>query len=96
MEETLLEEIFWDREQGVLMCITKEERQVMDQIELDQHEEKLRKLVHNIRNKKLRKKINTFIDLALEDILKREAERLEKYYKQGFKDGVNLIMECKS
>ena len=96
MEETLLDEIFWDRDQGVLRCLTKGERQVMDQIELNQHEEKLRKLVHNNRNKKLRKKINTFIDLAMEDLLSREAERLEKYYKQGFKDGVSLIMECKS
>ena len=96
MEETLLEEIYWDREQGVLRYLTNGERQVMDQIELNQHEEKLRKLVHNIRNKKLRKKINTFIDLAMEDLLSREAERLEKYYKQGFKDGVSLIMECKS
>jgi len=96
MEETLLDEIFWDRDQGVLRCLTKGERQVMDQIELNQHEEKLRKLVHNIRNKKIRKKINTFIDLAMEDLLSREAERLEKYYKQGFKDGVSLIMECKS
>ena len=86
MEETLLDEIFWDRDQGVLRCLTKGERQVMDQIEL----------VHNIRNKKLRKKINTFIDLAMEDLLSREAERLKKYYKQGFKDGVSLIMECKS
>ena len=41
MEETLLDEIFWDRDQGVLRCLTKGERQVMDQIELNQHEEKL-------------------------------------------------------
>ena len=107
MEETLLDEIFWDRDQGVLRCLTKGERQVLDdltdkeinvmnQIKFDNHEKKLRNLVHNVRNKKLRKEINNYIDLSMEDLLTREAERQEKYYKQGFKDGVSLIMECKS
>lgn len=96
MEETLLDEIYWDRVQGVLDDLTDKEVNVMNQIKFDNHEKKLRNLVHNIRNKKLRKEINNYIDLSMEDLLTREAERQEKYYKQGFKDGVNLIMECKS
>ena len=96
MEETLLDDIYWDRVQGVLDDLNEQEEKVINQIKFDKNEEKLRKLVHNIRNKKLRKKINNHIDLVMEDLLCREAERQEKYYKQGFKDGVNLIMECKS
>lgn len=96
MEETLLDEIYWDRVQGILDDLTDKEINVMNQIKFDNNEKKLRKLVHNIRNKKLRKEINNYIDLSIEDLLTREAERQEKYYKQGFKDGVNLIMECKS
>ena len=42
------------------------------------------------------RKINNLLDLTLEDMLKRESAALDKYYKQGFKDGINLIIECKS
>ena len=36
------------------------------------------------------------LDYAFEDVSKRYCAILEKYYKQGFKDGVNLIVECVS
>ena len=43
-----------------------------------------------------RNKIEEMLDNTLEDVSKRYCASLEKYYKQGFKDGVNLIVECVS
>ena len=57
-EETILESIFFDREQRVLANVSDEEKNVILEIKRDGNE--------------------------------------EKYYKQGFKDGVNLIVECVS
>ena len=68
----------------------------MREIEKDGNEEKLRELIEKVYNPKLSRKINKFLDLTLEDMLKRESETLEKYYMQGFKDGINLLIECMS
>ena len=54
----------------------------------------LQSIDNKIYNKKLSKKINNLLDLTLEDMLKRESATLDKYYKQGFKDGINLLIEC--
>ena len=95
-KEKMLESIFWDREQGVLSKLSEGEKQVMREIEKDGNEEKLRELIEKVYNQKLSRKINKFLDLTLEDMLKRESETLEKYYMQGFKDGINLLIECMS
>ena len=83
-EETILESIFFDREQRVLANVSDEERNVILEIERDGNEDRLRN------------KIEEMLDYALEDVSKRYCASLEKYYKQGFKDGVNLIVECVS
>ena len=95
-KEKMLESIYWDREQGVLSKLSEGEKQVMREIEKDWSEEKLRELIEKVYNQKLSRKINKFLDLTLEDMLKRESETLEKYYMQGFKDGINLLIECMS
>lgn len=95
-KEKMLESIYWDREQGVLSKLSEGEKQVMREIEKDGNEEKLRELIEKVYNQKLSRKINKFLDLTLEDMLKRESETLEKYYMQGFKDGINLLIECMS
>ena len=61
---------------------------------MDGNEEKLRKFIDSIYNQKLKNKINNLLELTLEDMLKRESASLDKYYKQGFKDGINLLIEC--
>ena len=94
-EETLLNSIYWDREQEKLAKRSDYEKRISDEIKRDGNEDKLRDLIDNkIYNKKLSKKINNLLDLTLEDMLKRESATLDKYYKQGFKDGINLLIEC--
>ena len=44
-EETILESIFFDREQRVLANVSDEERNVILEIERDGNEDKLRKLI---------------------------------------------------
>ena len=95
-EETILESIFFDREQRVLANVSDEERNVILEIERDGNEDKLRKLIEQVKEDRLRNKIEEMLDYALEDVSKRYCAILEKYYKQGFKDGVNLIVECVS
>ena len=95
-EETILESIFFDREQRVLANVSDEERNVILEIERDGNEDKLRKLIEQVKEDRLRNKIEEMLDYALEDGAKRDCASLEKYYKQGFKDGVNLIVECVS
>jgi predicted metal-dependent hydrolase len=93
-KETFLESIYWDREQGVLANRSELEKEVSYEIQKDGNEEKLRKLIDKIYNQRLRNKIDKYLDLTLEDMLKRESATLDKYYKQGFKDGINLLIEC--
>ena len=95
-EETILESIFFDREQRVLANVSDEERNVILEIKRDGNEDKLRKLIEQVKEDRLRNKIEEMLDYALEDVSKRYWASLEKYYKQGFKDGVNLIVECVS
>lgn len=94
-KETLLESIYWDREQGELTKKSEYEKEVRNEIQLNNNEDKLREFIDKkIYNKKLNKKFNYLLDLTLEDMLKRESATLDKYYKQGFKDGINLLIEC--
>ena len=93
-KETLLESIYWDRDQGVLANRSELEKEVSYEIQKDGNEEKLRELIDKIYNQRLRNKIDKYLDLTLEDMLKRESATLDKYYKQGFKDGINLLIEC--
>ena len=95
-EETILESIFFDREQRVLANVSDEERNVILEIERDGNEDKLRKLIEQVKEDRLRNKIEEMLDYALEDVSKRYCASLEIYYKQGCKDGVNLIVECVS
>ena len=53
-------------------------------------------MIEQVKEDRLRNKIEEMLDYALEDVSKRYCASLEKYYKQGFKDGVNLIVECVS
>lgn len=94
-KETLLESIYWDREQGELTKKSEYEKEVRNEIQLNNNEDKLREFIDKkIYNKKLNKKFNYLLDLTLEDMLKKESATLDKYYKQGFKDGINLLIEC--
>ena len=92
--ETILETIFYDREQGVLATRNEKERQIWSEIQSEGNEDALREQIEKIYNKKLRRKINKYLELTLDDMLKRESVALDKYYKQGFKDGINLLIEC--
>lgn len=93
-DETLLESIYYDREQGVLADQSIEEKKVMQEIKKVGNEEKLRQLIGKVHNKRLKKQINKFLDLTLDDISAIGSISLYKYYKQGFKDGINLLIEC--
>ena len=94
-EETLLNSIYWDREQGKPAKRSEYEKEISDEIKRDGNEEKLRELIDTkIYNKKLCKKLNYLLDSTFEDFLKMENATLDKYYKQGFKDGINLLIEC--
>lgn len=95
-EETILESIFFDREQRVLANVSDEEKNVILEIKRDGNEDKLRELIEQVKEDRLRNKIEEMLDYALEDVSKRYCASLEKYYKRGFKDGVNLIVECVS
>ena len=94
VESNILEEIFLDREQAVLSKITEEERIIMDEIKKFNNEEKLKALIKQVEDKKLRERIDKLYEYAVEDVFKLNSVNLEKYYMQGFKDGVNLILEC--
>lgn len=94
VESNILEEIFLDREQEVLSKITEEERMIMDEIKKFNNEEKLKALIKQVEDKNLRKRIDKLYEYAVEDVFKLNSVNLEKYYMQGFKDGVNLILEC--
>ena len=94
-KESLLETIYLDREQDKLAGKNEYEKEVSFEIKRDGNEEKLRELIDTkIYNKKLCKKLNYLLDSTFEDFLKMESSTLDKYYKQGFKDGINLIVEC--
>lgn len=93
-KEKLLESIYWDREQEELSKRSEYEKEVIYEIKRDGNEEKLRELIEKIYNKKLSKKIDKYLDLTLEDMLKKQSATLDKYYKQGFKDGICLLIEC--
>ena len=94
VESNILEEIFLDREQEVLSKITEEERMIMDEIKKFNNEEKLKALINQVEDKNLRERIDKLYEYAVEDVFKLNSVNLEKYYIQGFKDGVNLILEC--
>ncbi len=93
-KQTLLETIYWDREQDVLGKRSEYEKEISYEIKREGNEEKLRELIEKLYNQKLKKNINKYLDLTLEDMLKKESATLDKYYKQGFKDGINLLIEC--
>lgn len=94
LKETILESIYLDREQSKLAERSEYERKVCYEIDRNGNEEKLRKLIDKIYDKKLSKKISNLLDLTLDDRLKKDGATLDKYYKQGFKDGINLLIEC--
>ena len=56
-EETILESIFFDREQRVLANVSDEERNVILEIKRDGNEDKLRKLIEQVKEDRLRNKI---------------------------------------
>lgn len=93
-KETVLDSIFDDRDQGLLAKRSEYEKEIEYEIKMDSNEEKLRKFIDSIYNQKLKNKINNLLESTLEDMLKRESASLDKYYKQGFKDGINLLIEC--
>lgn len=93
-KETLLESIYSDRTQGVLSTRSEYEKEVYYEIKRDGNEEKLRELIDKIYNERLKNKIGKYLELTLDDMLKRESATLDKYYKQGFKDGINLLIDC--
>lgn len=93
-KETLLESIYSDRIQGVLSTRSEYEKEVYYEIKRDGNEEKLRELIDKIYNERLKNKIGKYLELTLDDMLKRESATLDKYYKQGFKDGINLLIDC--
>lgn len=53
-EETILESIFFDREQRVLANVSDEERNVILEIKRDGNEDKLRKLIEQVKEDRLR------------------------------------------
>ena len=83
-----------DREQSELAKRSEYEKKVCYEIDRNGNEERLRKLIDKIYDKKLSKKISNLLDLTLDDRLKKDGATLDKYYKQGFKDGINLLIEC--
>lgn len=93
-KETILESIYWDREQGVLAKRSEYEKEISYEIKQNSNEDKLRELINKLHSERLKKKIDKYLDLTLEDMLKIETATLDKYYKQGFKDGINLLIEC--
>ena len=95
-EETILESIFFDREQRVLANVSDEEKNVILEIKRDGKADKLGELIEQVKEDRLRNKLVEMLDYGVEDVSKRYCASLEKYYKQGFKDGVNLIVECVS
>lgn len=70
-EETILESIFFDREQRVLANVSDEERNLILEIKRDGNEDKLRKLIEQVKEDRLRNKIEEMLDYALEDVSKR-------------------------
>ena len=94
VESNILEEIFLDRVKEVLSKITEEERMIMDEIKKFNNAEKLKALIKQVEDKNLRERIDKLYEYAVEDVFKLNSVNLEKYYMQGFKDGVNLILEC--
>lgn len=94
VESNILEEFFLDREQEVLSKLTEEERSIMDEITKINNEKKLKELINQVEDKNLRERIDKLYEYAVEDVFKLNSVNLEKYYMQGFKDGVNLILEC--
>ena len=63
-KETLLESIYWDREQGELTKKSEYEKEVRNEIQLNNNEDKLREFIDKkIYNKKLNKKFNYLLDL---------------------------------
>lgn len=96
-KEKILETIYLEREQNELANRSEYEKETSREIKRDGNEDKLRELIDTkIYNKKLCKKLNNLLDYILEDMLKMESATLDKYYKQGFKDGINLLIECLS
>lgn len=96
-KEKILETIYLEREQNELANRSEYEKETSREIKRDGNEDKLRELIDTkIYNKKLCKKLNNLLDYTLEDMLKMESATLDKYYKQGFKDGINLLIECLS
>lgn len=90
IKETLLESFYLDREQSELAKRSEYEKKVCYEIDRNGN----RKLIDKIYDKKLSKKISNLLDLTLDDRLKKDGATLDKYYKQGFKDGINLLIEC--
>lgn len=96
-KEKILETIYLEREQNELANRSEYEKETSREIKRDGNEDKLRELIDTkIYNKRLCKKLNNLLDYTLEDMLKMESATLNKYYKQGFKDGINLLIECLS
>jgi len=96
-KEKILETIYLEREQNELANRSEYEKETSREIKRDGNEDKLRELIDTkIYNKRLCKKLNNLLDYTLEDMLKMESATLNKYYKQGFKDGINLLIESLS
>ena len=75
MDDTIIEIIYWDRAQGILMKKSKEEKQIDNEIKMNKHEEKLRELIDKVYSDRLKKQLNKYVDLTFEDLLAREIGR---------------------
>jgi len=93
-EMSLLDEIFYEREQEVLCKITAEEREVIDKVRQSGNEEKLNVLLEQVTDEELSENLSKAIDFVIDDVSMQLSANLKKYYQTGFKDAINLIKEC--
>lgn len=93
-EMSLLDEIFYEREQEVLCEVTDEEKEVIEKVKKTGNAEKLDMLLEQVKDEELSENLSKAIDFVLDDVSMQLSSNLKKYYQTGFKDAVKLMKEC--
>ena len=91
---SILKSIFEIREQQVLSKMSDEEIKVRKELEKTKNDEKFEDLIKEIKDERLQEKLrNGFDDVSL-DIMKLSCCDIDRYYRQGFADAINIVIEC--
>ena len=68
--------------------------ELQKQLKINQDNKDISKLISEVKDEEIKKKINIIIDKVKDEENKKTSIYNKEMYKQGFVDGINLILNC--